>query len=100
MDDHRGSRDDRHQATHYEIRLKGHLDMGWADWLGEMSLTHASDGTTMLAGPVADQAALHGLLQKLRDLGVPLISVNEDEADRPVPIRTSITVKPTTRRPT
>jgi hypothetical protein len=84
MDERRGSTDHRRQATGYEIRLKGRLDSSWAQWLGGMSLTHASDGTTVLAGPVADQAALHGLLQKLRDLGVTLISVNESESDQPV----------------
>ena len=83
MDERRGSTDHRHEATRYEIRLKGRLDSGWADWLGRMSLTHASDGTTVVAGPVADQAALHGLLQKLRDMGVTLISVNESEAEWP-----------------
>jgi len=77
-----GSTSDRHEGGRYEIRLKGRLDTGWSEWLGGMSFTHASDGTTVLAGPVADQAALHGLLQKLRDLGVTLISVNEDEIDR------------------
>ena len=80
MDEPRGSDDERHEAKWYEIRLKGRLDSSWAEWFGGMSLTHASDGTTVLAGPVADQAALHGLLQKLRDLGVTLISVNESEA--------------------
>ena len=84
MDERRGSSDDRRAATRYEIRLKGRLDSTWAEWLGGMSLTHASDGTTVLAGPVADQAALHGLLQKLRDLGVTLVSVNEDVTDPPV----------------
>ena len=84
MDERRGSTDHRDEATRYEIRLKGHLDGSWADWLGGMSLTHASDGTTVLAGQVADQAALHGLLQKLRDIGVTLISVNESEAELPV----------------
>jgi hypothetical protein len=83
MDERRGSPDDRHKAKRYEIRLKGHLDSSWAEWLAGMSLTHASDGITALAGPVADQAALHGLLQKLRDLGVTLISVNESETDSP-----------------
>lgn len=81
MDERRGSTDNRHDATPYEIRLKGHLDSSWADWLGGMSLTHAGDGTTVVAGPVADQAALHGLLQKLRDMGVTLIAVNEAAAD-------------------
>ena len=49
MDQRRGSTDRRHEATQYEIRLKGHLDSSWADWLGGMSLTHASDGTTVVA---------------------------------------------------
>ncbi len=80
MDKHSGSPNDRREGGRYEIRLKGRLDGTWADWLGGMSLTHASDGTTVLTGPVADQAALHGLLQKLRDLGVTLISVNESQA--------------------
>ena len=84
MDQRRGSTDRRHEAMQYEIRLKGHLDSRWADWLGGMSLTHASDGTTVVVGPVADQAALHGLLQKLRDIGVPLISVNESEPEPPL----------------
>jgi hypothetical protein len=83
MDERRGSTDHRLEATRYEIRLKGHLDSRWADWLGGMSLTHAGDGTTVVAGPVVDQAALHGLLQKLRDMGVTLVSVNETTADVP-----------------
>jgi hypothetical protein len=84
MDQRRGSTDRRHEATQYEIRLKGHLDSRWADWLGGMSLTHESDGTTVVVGLVADQAALHGLLQKLRDIGVTLISVNEAEPEPPL----------------
>ncbi len=59
----------------YEIRLKGHLDSRWAAWFDGLTQTHASDGTTILRGPVADQAALHGLLGKVRDLGLPLVSV-------------------------
>jgi hypothetical protein len=59
----------------YEIRLKGHLDSRWAAWFDGLSLTNESDGTTLIHGPVADQAALHGLIQKTRDLGLPLISV-------------------------
>ena len=84
MDERRGSTDHRREATRYGIRLKGHLDSSWADRLGGMSLTHASDGTTVVGGPVADQAALHGLLQKLRDMGVTLISVNESESEAPL----------------
>ena len=68
---------DRHQSPgRYEIRVKGHLDARWAGWFDGLALTHGSDGTTIIDGPVADQAALHGLLQKVRDLGLPLISVN------------------------
>jgi hypothetical protein len=59
----------------YEIRVQGRLEARWAAWFGELSLTTENDGTTVLRGQVADQAALHGLLQKVRDLGLPLISV-------------------------
>ena len=67
--------EDHHEPGLYEIRLKGHLDDRWADRFEGLSLTHESDGTTILSGPVVDQAALHGLLRKVRDLGLPLISV-------------------------
>jgi hypothetical protein len=60
----------------YEIRLKGRLDARWAAWFDGLTVTRDSDGTTVIGGLVADQAALHGLLQKTRDLGLPLISVN------------------------
>ena len=67
----------RHQNPgRYEIRVQGHLDARWAAWFDGLTLTHGSDGTTIIHGLVADQAALHGLLQKIRDLGLPLISVN------------------------
>ena len=60
----------------YEIRVEGHLDDRWGDWLGGMTITLADNGETLLTGRVIDQAALHGLLKKVRDLGLPLISVN------------------------
>ena len=60
----------------YQIRIRGHLDSRWSRWFGDLSMTHESDGTTVLTGPVADQPALHGLLIKIRDLGLPLLSVN------------------------
>jgi hypothetical protein len=61
----------------YEIRVTGHLDSRWAAWFDGLSLSRADDGTTVIRGPIPDQAALHGVLQKLRDLGIPLISVTQ-----------------------
>ena len=63
----------------YEIRLKGHLDGRWADWFEGLTITLEDDGNTLLTGPVVDQAALHGLLRKVRDLGMPLVSVSPVE---------------------
>lgn len=64
--------------THfYEIRIAGHLDAHWADWFDGMSITLEEDGTTLLSGPVPDQPALYGLLRKVRDLGLPLVSANQ-----------------------
>ena len=62
--------------THYELRIGGHLDDHWSDWLDGLSLTREADGTTTLRGDVSDQAQLYGLLTKVRDLGAPLISVS------------------------
>ena len=61
----------------YEIRVRGHLDARWAAWFDGLCLTHQSDGTTLIQGTVVDQAALHGLLGKVRDLGLPLIAVSQ-----------------------
>jgi hypothetical protein len=60
----------------YEIRIKGQLDRTWADWFPGLTVTPEENGDSLLTGPVVDQAALHGLLRRVRDLGVPLISVN------------------------
>jgi hypothetical protein len=73
----------RDQAGRYEIRLKGHVDRRWAAWFDGLSLSLESDGTTTIHGRVADQAALHGLLQKVRDVGLPLVSVICVEPDQP-----------------
>ena len=61
----------------YEIRVAGHLSPQWADWFEGLTIMLEDDGNTLLSGPVADQAALHGLLKKVRDLGLPLLSVNQ-----------------------
>ncbi len=74
---------DNTQHERYDIRLKGHLPSRWAAWFDGMRLTHESDGSTVIHGVVADQAALHGLLQKVRDVGLPLISLTRVESDQP-----------------
>jgi hypothetical protein len=67
------------QPVIYQIRLKGHLGSQWTDWFEGLTITLEEDGDTLLTGPVIDQAALHGLLKKVRDLGMPLVSVNPVE---------------------
>src|SRR3712207_1656088 len=69
------STEDHYEPRLYEIRLKGHLDARWTEWFEGLSFSHEHDGTTILSGPVVDQAALYGLLRKVRDLGLPLVSV-------------------------
>ena len=71
--------------THYEFRVGGHLDEHWSTWFGGLALTREDDGTTTLRGAVVDQAELHGLLARIRDLGAPLLSVVACDAtgDRP-----------------
>jgi hypothetical protein len=66
----------------YQIRIKGQLDRKWIDWFGDVSITLDENGDTLLTCPVIDQAALHGLLKKVRDLGMPLLSVNRVKPDQ------------------
>jgi hypothetical protein len=73
---------DPDQAVVYEIRIKGHLGHQWADWFGGMMITLQDNGDTLLSGLVIDQSALHGLLKKVRDLGMPLISVTRMTPDQ------------------
>jgi hypothetical protein len=83
---------DQDEPARYEIRLKGHLDNRRAEWFEGLTITLEANGETLLAGPVIDQAALHGLLRRVRDLGLPLLSVmkvdpeqaggSEPDADR------------------
>jgi hypothetical protein len=73
----------------YEIRVQGHLARRWGPWFDGMSLTARDDGTTVIHGTVADQSALHGLLRKLSDIGVPLISVTQTPPDKPATPRTT-----------
>lgn len=80
------------EPRQYAIRVAGVLDQRWVEWFDGLTLTHQGDGTTVLDGPVADQAALHGLLQKIRDLGLPLLSVT--------PVTAATTTTTTTTTPT
>ena len=71
------SKIDKSQPPVYEIRIKGHLGSEWTDWFEGLTITLEEDGDTLLTGPVIDQAALHGLLKKVRDLGMPLVSISQ-----------------------
>jgi hypothetical protein len=72
---------DPSKPTVYQIRIKGHLSSQWSDWFEGLTITLEDNGDTLLTGPVVDQAALHGLLKKVRDLGMPLVSVCPLEHD-------------------
>lgn len=73
------STEDHHRTGYYEIRIKGHLENRWNEWFEGLTITMEANGETLLTGTVADQSALHGLLRKVRDLGIPLISVKRIE---------------------
>ena len=79
MSETHGSTEDPYEPGLDEIRIKGHLDDRWEDWFEGLTITLEDNGDTLLTGPVVDQAALHGLLRKVRDLSIPLLSVNRVE---------------------
>jgi len=70
------------QTNIYKIRVEGHLDRQWSDWFDDLTITPDVDGTTLITGPVADDAALHGLLKRVRDSGLRLLSVNRVKTDQ------------------
>jgi hypothetical protein len=76
MANHPAPKIDSSQPAVYQIRVEGQLDCSWADWFGGMTIAPQTNGETLLTGPVVDQAALYGLLKQVRDLGMPLVSVN------------------------
>ncbi len=82
MNETESSMEEENTPIFYEIRIRGHLDERWSDWFGGMTLTQEEDGTTLLTGPVVDQAALYGLLRRVRDTGVSLLSVNPVDSDK------------------
>lgn len=74
---------DANQPMVYQIRIEGHLDDQWTDWCSGLVITLEENGNTLLTGPIADQAALFGLLKKVRDLGMSLVSINRMESGKP-----------------
>ena len=90
---------DHADIPQYEIRVKGHLGQRWAAWFHGLSLTAHDDGTTVISGPVVDQAALHGLLHKLRDVGIPLVSLALLPPDGPDASAASTVTPPPPRIP-
>ena len=79
MSNKRNSKTDSSQPLVYQIKIEGHLGQQWTVWFDGLTITLEEDGKTLLTGPVTDQAALYGLLKKVRDLGLPLLSVNPVE---------------------
>ena len=69
------------QSLVYEIRIKGHLDSEWSEWFDNLSIAQEADGVTLLTGPFVDQAALYGLLKRINEFGLPLVSFKKVETD-------------------
>lgn len=79
MTDEQQTKPEAYQQTVYQFRIKGHLNQQWMNWFEGLIITLEEDGNTLLSGTVVDQSALHGILKKIRDLGMPLLSVNSVE---------------------
>lgn len=82
MTDEQGVNPEVHQQSVYQFRIKGHLGQQWRNWFDGLTVTLEEDGNTLLMGTVADQSALHGILKKIRDMGMPLLSVNFTDSDQ------------------
>ena len=82
MADKLNLKSDPREPIVYQFRIKGHLGCQWTEWFGGLTITLEENGETLLTGPVVDQSAMHGLLKKVRDLGLPLISVNRIEPEQ------------------
>ena len=82
MSDNHQTQAKSNEAMMYQLRLQGHLGLQWTAWFEGMTITLEDNGDTLITGPVADQSALHGLLKKVRDLGMPLLSVTSVESDQ------------------
>jgi hypothetical protein len=79
MSNESNSSNEKAESLIYQIRIKGHLDRKWADWFSDLSIISLENGETLLTGPVLDQAALHGLIKKVRDVSLPLVAVIQVE---------------------
>ena len=89
---------DRSESGRYEVRLTGHLDAHWTAWFDGLTVSYENDGTTVIGGELVDQAALHGLIQRVRDLGLPLVSVMKVDSDQSgVTTPTAQSAHPTTK---
>jgi len=87
MSNHPDNKTNSSQPLVYQIRIEGHLGQQWIDWFDGLSITLEENGDTLLTGPVTDQAALHGLLKKVRDLGLPLVSISRVQFNETHPHR-------------
>jgi hypothetical protein len=90
MSSKRNPKTDPGHPNVYQIRLTGHLSDQWTNWFEGLTITMEENGDTLLTGPVVDQAALFGLLKKVRDVGIPLISINRIEPGKPPKLKTKL----------